>query len=80
MIGEKRAIAPVAQVVAVREAAGQDDDVAPLRSVSLCQRYSASWPEDVLARRGTASWSQLLPGKTTMPNFMISPPRCDSFR
>src|SRR5256885_16496170 len=42
---------------------------APFRSASLCQRYSASW-----ANSSFAAWkaysSQLLPGKTTMPNFM----------
>src|SRR5688500_15970878 len=41
----------------------------PLRSVSLCQRYSASWPNTSFAA-WNASSSQLLPGKTTIPNFM----------
>ena len=38
-----------AQVVAVREAARQDDDVGAAEVVSLCQTNSASWPSTCFA-------------------------------
>src|SRR5438552_2662714 len=45
---------------------------ASFRSVSLCQRYAASWPNTSCAA-WNASSSQLLPGKTTMPNRIRDP-------
>ena len=66
--GEKRAIAPHAQVVAVGEPARQDDAVAPCEVRSLCQRYAAGRPRTVSITRW-ASWSQLEPGKTTTPGL-----------
>src|SRR5262249_32658257 len=45
---------------------------ARFRSVSLCQRYSASWPKPSFTA-WNASSSQLLPGNTTMPNRISAP-------
>src|SRR3990172_10052842 len=41
----------------------------PARSRDWCQRNSACWPSAVCTAQ-KASWSQLLPGNTTTPNFM----------
>src|SRR4029077_1400705 len=46
--------------------------IEPFKSVSLCQRYSASWPKTSFAA-WNASSSQLLPGNTTTPNRISAP-------
>jgi hypothetical protein len=56
---------PAAQVVAVGEAAGQDDRVDPCRSASACHSATGSPPAIRTARAASRSSSD--PGKVTTP-------------